>query len=119
MLGKLLCEIRLLLKKRSAVRNDQTPEAGKFQDEFAHDGGVQPSTSSTTPTLISDTEALVLIFDKTYSEQGPQTTLSTAIQVPGICDSKSSPVKSCYANNISNKVQNYLHILPTPLSDLL
>ena len=30
MLGKLLCEIRLLLKKRSAVRNGQDPEAGKF-----------------------------------------------------------------------------------------
>ena len=55
MLGKVFCEIRLLLKKRSAVRNGQAPEAEKFQDEFAHDGGVQPSTSSTKPTLISET----------------------------------------------------------------
>ena len=64
------------------MRNDQAPNAGKFQDEFAHDGGVQPSSSSTKPTLISETEAPVLIFDK------------TSTPVPGICDSKSGPVKS-------------------------
>ena len=94
MLGKLLCEIRLLSKKCSAVRNDQAPEAGKFQDKFAHDGEVQPSTSSTKPTLISETEAPVPIFDKTSADQGPRTTQLTATPVPAICDSKSGPVKS-------------------------
>ena len=94
MLGKLLCEIRLLLKKRSAVRNGEAPETGKFQDESAHDGGVQPSTSSTTPTLISETEAPLLISDKTSADQGPQTTQLTATLVPGMCDSKSGPAKS-------------------------
>ena len=64
------------------------PEAGKFQDEFAHDGGVQPSTSSIKPTLISETEAPVLIFDKTSADKGPQTTQLTATPVSGICDSK-------------------------------
>ena len=94
MLGKLLCEIRLLLKKRSAVRNGAAPETGKFQDESAHDGGVQPSTSSTTPTLISETEAPLLISDKTSADQGPQTTQSTATLVPRMYDSKSGPAKS-------------------------
>ena len=94
MLGKLLCEIRLLLKNRSAVRNGEAPETEKFQDESAHDGGVQPSTSSTTPTLISETEAPLLISDKTSADQGPQPTQSTATLVPGMCDSKSGPAKS-------------------------
>ena len=94
MLGKLLCEIRLLLKNRSAVRNSEAPETGKFQDESAHDGGVQPSTSSTTLILISETEAPLLISDKTSADQGPQTTQSTATLVPGMCDSKSGPAKS-------------------------
>ena len=61
---------------------------------FALDGGVQPSTSSTTPTLISETEAPVLIFDITSADQCPQTAQSTTTIVPGICDSKSGPVKS-------------------------
>ena len=84
-LGKLLCEIRILLKNRSAVRNGEAPETGKFQDESAHDGGVQPSTSSTTPTLISETEAPLLISDKTSADQGPQTTQSTSYTSPREC----------------------------------
>ena len=92
MLGKLLCEIRLL--ETSSVINGQAPEARKFQDEFAYDEGVQPSTSSTKQTLISETETTVLIFDKTSSDQGPHTTHSTTTPVLGICDSKSGPVKS-------------------------
>ena len=45
------------------------------------------------PTLISETEAHFLIFDKTFGAQGPHTTQSTTTLVPGICDSKSGPVK--------------------------
>ena len=76
------------------MRNGEAPETEKFQDESAHDGGVQPSTSSTTPTLISETEAPLLIYDKTSADQGPHTTQSTATLVPGMCDSKSGPAKS-------------------------
>ena len=63
-LGKLLCEIRSLLKKQTTVRNGQATEAVQFQDEFAHDRRKPHSTSSTTPTLISETEVPVLILDK-------------------------------------------------------
>ena len=59
-----------------------------------YDGEAQPSTSSTKPTLISETEAPVLILDKTSADQGLQTTQSTATPVPEICDSKSGHVKS-------------------------
>ena len=44
--------------------------------------------------LISETEAPLLISDKTSADQGPQTTQSTATLVPGMCDSKSGPAKS-------------------------
>ena len=54
MLGKLLCEIRSLSKKRYTVRSGQAPEAGYFEAEIAYDGGAQPLTSSTNPTSTSE-----------------------------------------------------------------